>query len=207
MWDQRYAEPGFAFGENPNDFLVEVAERLPRDGPVLCLAEGEGRNAVWLAERGHQVVAVDASAVGLSKARDLATRRGVKIETIVADLREHVIERAAFAAVVSIFAHLPPDLRSVVHRKAATGLRPGGVFVLEAFRPEQLDYGTGGPPTRALLYTLDDLRADLFGLRLDVAREVVRPIHEGRYHNGQSAVVQILAERPYPGSLPSRLGS
>lgn len=207
MWDQRYAEPGFAYGDKPNDFLVEVAERLPPDGPVLCLAEGEGRNAVWLAERGHSVVAVDASAVGLDKARDLARRRGVKIETIVADLRDHVIEPASFAAVVAIFAHLPPDLRSVVHKRAARGLRPGGVLVLEAFRPEQLDFRTGGPPTRALLYTLDDLRADLVDLRLDIAREVVRPIHEGRYHHGPSAVVQILASRPYPGSLPSRLGS
>lgn len=196
MWDQRYAEPGFAYGENPNDFLVEVAERLPRNGRVLCLAEGEGRNAVWLAERGHSVVAIDASVVGLNKARGLAERRGVTIETIVADLRDHVIEPASFAAVVAFFAHFPPDLRPVVHEKAARALQPGGVLVLEAFRPEQLEYGTGGPPTRALLYTLEDLRGDLAGLRLDIAREVVRPIHEGRYHDGPSAVVQILAERP-----------
>ena len=194
FWERRYAEPAYAYGTEPNGFLVEVADRIP-PGPVLCLAEGEGRNAVWLAGRGHAVTAVDASAAGLAKAAALARTRAVRIETIAADLASFTIEPGAWSGIVAIFAHLPPQLRRSVHRAAAQGLAPGGVFVLEAFTPRQLALGTGGPQKPELLYTLDELREDLAGLELEIGREIERDVVEGRYHTGRAAVVQVLARR------------
>lgn len=194
FWERRYAEPAYAYGTGPNEFLVEVADRVPA-GPVLCLAEGEGRNAVWLAERGFVVTAVDASPAGLAKARALASARGVRIETIAADLASFTIEPGAWSGIVAVFAHLPPHLRRPVHRAAALGLAPGGVFVLEAFTPRQLAFGTGGPQKPELLYTLEELREDLAGLDIEIGREVEREVVEGLYHTGRAAVVQVLARR------------
>ena len=194
MWNDRFNEPGFAYGEAPNDFLAFVAEKIP-PGDVLCLAEGEGRNAVYLAELGHHVVAVDQSAVGLAKARKLAQERGVAIETITADLAEYSIEEDRWSGIVSIFCHLPPPLRKKVNAEAVAGLRKGGVLVLEGFTPDQLRYATGGPPSGELLYALEDLRRDFGDLRFEIAHEIVRDVQEGQYHNGQSAVAQILGFR------------
>ncbi|HJL17034.1 MAG TPA: class I SAM-dependent methyltransferase [Sandaracinaceae bacterium LLY-WYZ-13_1] len=196
MWDQRYAEPGFAYGTEPNDYLRERAARLPAGGRVLCLAAGEGRNAVFLAEQGHRVHAVDASRVGLDKAEALAAERGVEISTEVADLARYAVEPASWDGVISIFAHLPPPVRARIHREVVAGLRPGGVLILEAYHPEQLAHGTGGPPTREMLYDLATLRDELDGLALEEAREVEREIVEGRFHTGRGAVVQIVGVKP-----------
>ncbi|OGQ26242.1 MAG: SAM-dependent methyltransferase [Deltaproteobacteria bacterium RBG_16_71_12] len=195
FWDTRYAEPGYAYGEAPNDFLVEVVDRIPA-GPVLCLAEGEGRNAVMLAARGHDVTAVDLSAVGLAKASARARRAGVALTTVVADLASWPMPEGTYAAVVAIWAHLPPPVRGEVHRRVARALVPGGLFVLEAYRPGQERRGTGGPPDPALLMTSDALQGELAGLEVVIAREITRAIHEGHYHDGDSDVVQLLARRP-----------
>jgi SAM-dependent methyltransferase len=191
VWDERYRHEGFAYGTEPNDFLKEVRDRLPSTGRALCLAEGEGRNAVYLAQQGFEVTAMDGSKVGLEKAKGLASQRGVSIHTVVADLNDFEIEPAAFDAVVLIWCHLAQPLRSRIHRAAVAGLRPGGAFVLESYTPKQLEYKTGGPPTVELLQRLDDLRPDVSPLRLDMAREIEREVHEGRLHRGHSAVVQV----------------
>lgn len=195
MWNERYAEAGFAYGEAPNDFLAEAAPEIPK-GPVLCLAEGEGRNAVFLAQRGHAVVAVDQSSVGLEKARKLASDRGVEIETQVADLADYAIEPNSYAGIVSIWAHTPPALRRALHRKCVDGLQPGGVMLLEAYTPEQLSLGTGGPPNPAVCMTADALREELAGLEFTTLVERQREVAEGKYHNGLSAVVQLIARKP-----------
>jgi SAM-dependent methyltransferase len=194
MWDERFSEPGFAYGTGPNDFLASVADRLPM-GKILCLAEGEGRNAVFLAELGYEVTAVDRSTVGLAKAEALATERGTTIETVNADLTDYPIAPAAWQGIVSIFCHLPPVIRGALHERCLRGLAPGGVFVLEGFTPRQLEFGTGGPKSRELLMELEALRQELHGLRFEIARETDREIIEGRYHRGRAAVVQVLAVR------------
>ncbi len=195
MWDDRYSEPGYAYGSEPNDFLVSVVERIP-PGPVLCLAEGEGRNAVFLAGRGHAVTAVDASAIGLGKARSLAAERKVTIETVCSDLADYTITPDHWAGIVCIWCHLPGALRERVHRAAAAGLRSGGVIVLEAYTPAQLALGTGGPKVSELLYTRELLERDFEGLEWIIARETEREIHEGKYHGGRSAVVQLVGRKP-----------
>ncbi len=192
FWDARFSGPQLAYGEAPNDFLVEVTARLPR-GRALSLGEGEGRNALHLARQGYAVTALDASSAGLAKARARAEAAGLSIETVHADLAEYALEAASWDVIVSVFCHLPMPLRRDVHRAAVKGLRPGGAFVLEAYTPAQLAHGTGGPKDVSLLYTLDDLREDLAGLSFEIAVEKEREIHEGVLHNGMSAVVEVLA--------------
>lgn len=197
MWDQRYREPGFAYGTEPNDFLVATAERyLPPGGQVLSLAEGEGRNAVFLAQRGFRVTGVDGSAVGLAKARALAAERGVELDTVVADLADYELGVDRWDGIVSIWCHTPSSLRARLHRGVVAALRPGGVFLLEAYTPDQLRYKTGGPPSADLLMTLAAVRDELAGLELVVGDERVREVHEGAHHDGPSAVLQVVARKP-----------
>ena len=192
MWDERYSTAEFVYGTAPNAYLVSVIDRLPR-GRVLCVAEGEGRNAVYLAQAGCEVLAVDASRVGLDKAARLARQRGVHIDTLVADLADFVIEPHNWDAVVSIFCHLEPQLRKALHRRVVAGLRAGGVLVLEAYRPEQIRYASGGPAVVDMMPSLVELREELQGLEFEHAVEIVRDVSEGKYHTGEGAVVQVLA--------------
>jgi SAM-dependent methyltransferase len=194
FWNDRYAVAGHVYGEAPNAFVAETASHIPA-GPVLCLAEGEGRNAVHLATLGHRVTAVDQSEVGLAKARRLAQTRGVAIETVVADLAHYSIAPGAWAGIVMIFAHLPPELRRRIHREVVAGLQPAGVFILEAYTPAQLAFDTGGPKAPELLMTLSGLRVELSGLEMLIARELERDVTEGAGHTGRGAVVQILGRR------------
>ena len=163
MWDQRYSGQAYAYGTEPNAFLVAMAPRLPT-GRVLCLGEGEGRNAVWLASQGYDVTAVDASRVGLQKAQRLAAERGVTITTVHSDLADYDIEPGNWDGIVSVFCHLPPELRAAVHRRCVAGLCSGGVMLLEAYTPGQLVHGTGGPPTVELMMDSEILRKEFAGL-------------------------------------------
>jgi SAM-dependent methyltransferase len=205
MWDERYAQPGFAFGTEPNEFLVAVAGRIPV-GPVLSLGEGEGRNAAFLAGLGHRVVAVDQSEVGLAKARRLAADRGLTIETVRADLAEYPIEPGAWAGIISIFCHLPRRVRAPLYAAVVRGLRPGGILVLEAYTLNQIGRGTGGPQDPDMLVSLATLTEELAGLDLVHARELDRDVREGAYHTGVASVVQLIGLRKpsEPGGAPDR---
>lgn len=196
MWDQRYATEEYVYGTHPNEFLADAVAGLKPPCRVLCLAEGEGRNAVFLAERGFAVHAVDASRVGLAKAEALAQQRGVQIETEVADLDGYAIAPESWDLIVSIFCHLPVPVREALHRQVVQGLRPGARFILEAYTPAQLALGTGGPPTAALMMTLEALRAELEGLHFELGRECEREVHEGHLHSGLGAVAQVIAVKP-----------
>ena len=195
LWDQRYGTDEYFYGTEPNDFLREQARLIRPGGDVLCLAEGEGRNAVHLASLGLRVTAVDGSAVGLDKMRRLAQSRGLEVAGIVSDLADFAIAPQAWDAIVSIWCHVPAPLRGRLHRGAVAGLRPGGILILEAYRPRQLEFRTGGPPTADLMMTLDALRPELAGLDLVVAQEIERVVQEGKGHLGPSAVVQVVARK------------
>ncbi len=194
-WDERYSASGYFYGKEPNDTLREWHTAIPAGGAVLSLGEGEGRNAVFLAERGYRVVALDQSAKGLEKARRLAAERQVAIDTIVADLEGYTIEPQCWDGIVSIWCHLPSALRCVVHRQAIAGLKPNGVFILEAYTPDQIGRGTGGPKSVDLLPTLAQLRQELAGLDFVHAVEQQRDVHEGGAHSGLSASVRLVARR------------
>ena len=195
MWNERYGTPDYAYSTEPNDFLAAVATRI-LPGRVLSIADGEGRNGVFLATLGYDVTSVDSSTVGLAKAQRLATARGVKITTIAADLADFEIAPDSWEGIVSIFCHLPPALRRQVHQKVVRGLKPGGLYVLESYSQQQLGRSTGGPSSVELLPTLAALRTELAGLEFLHAVEIERDVHEGVHHNGPSAVVQVIARRP-----------
>ncbi|MEN9796063.1 MAG: hypothetical protein RLZZ150_1040 [Bacteroidota bacterium] len=195
QWDERYSASEYVYGTEPNDFLREEYHRIRPGGKVLCLADGEGRNGVFLAQQGFDVTSVDASQVGLEKALALAKANDVMISTVHADLADYDLGVDQWDAVVSIFCHLPPDLRSRVHNAVTSSLRMDGVVILEAYTVDQLSFKTGGPPVAALMMSAQQLRHDFEALDVIVCGERTRMIHEGALHNGQSAVVQFVAQR------------
>lgn len=195
FWDERYADEGLAYGAEPNEFLASVAERLPANGTAVDLGAGEGRNALFLAGRGLDVLAVDQSEVGVRKAQRIAGERGLRLRTQAADLADFDPGPASADVVTSIFVHLPAALRAAVHGRIRSWLRPGGVFVLEAYAPDQIGRGTGGPGDPALLASLDTILSELEGLRVEHRAALLRVVREGRYHTGEASVVQVLARR------------
>lgn len=200
MWNGRYgADEDFVYGTKPNDFLAASVSEVA-SGDALCLADGEGRNGVYLAGLGYTVTSVDLSEEGLSKAARLAVREGVALTTVVADLAEFDLGVNQWDLIVSIFAHTPPSVRQKVHGSIASALRPGGLFVLEAYTPDQVGRGTGGPPVPELTMTLEGLRSELTDMTFQSGEERVRPVIEGPGHTGDGAVVQVIASPPGPSS-------
>ncbi|MCB9753363.1 MAG: class I SAM-dependent methyltransferase [Myxococcales bacterium] len=195
-WDERYAQPFASYGAEPNDFVRAVAGRVP-PGPVLVIAAGEGRDAVFFAERGHEVTAVDLSRVALDHAEALARERGVTLTTVAGDLADFDLGESRWAAIVSVWAHVPPALRRTVHAACARALQPGGVFILEIYAPAQLELpGAGGPSVVELLLDVDAARQELQGLELELCQETRRLVAEGQHHRGVSATTQVLGARP-----------
>lgn len=200
FWGQRYAAPGYAYGTEPNAFLVQhlpALPALPVGARVLCLADGEGRNGVWLAQQGHQVTSLDIAAEGCAKARALAQARNVPLTVLAADVTQHELGDAEWDAIVSIFLHLPPGARRRLHQRAWQALRPGGIFIWEAYAPEQLGQPTGGPQTAALLPPLHDVVQDFVETRCAILHQWAgwREVREGALHSGQSAVTQLIVQR------------
>jgi len=196
FWDERYAEPGYAYGTEPNAFLAAQQARLRPGGRALVVADGEGRNGVWLARQGLAVLSVDASGVGLAKAQALAATYGVTIDTLQADLTTWDWPLAEYDVVVAIFAHFRPEHRARLHASMVAALRPGGMVILEAFTPAQLGYASGGPRDPEMLYSADLLRADFAAAEILLLDETLTELDEGRYHRGTGAVVRMLARRP-----------
>ena len=192
-WDLRFSEPGYIYGTEPNDFLAASLNYFPKNGSILCLAEGEGRNSVFLARQGYEVTAVDSSSVGLRKATALAAEKGVRIKTTVADLADYTLPPETYDAIVSIFCHLPPPVRKQLYSQIPGSLKQGGIFLLEGYTPRQLKHGTGGPPTKELLVEVTELQQELQPLKFIHAIEVEREILEGRLHTGIGAVAQLIA--------------
>ena len=196
-WDDRYASEDYFFGTEPNEFLVSQRLLLKPDMSCLAVADGEGRNGVWLAEQGLDVLSIDAAAAAQDKARRLAEARGVSLRLELADLSAWVFPAAAFDVVAAIFIQFAgPDLRARLFAGMKQALRPGGLLLLEGYRPEQLGYGTGGPPLIENLYTeamLRDAFGDLEILELSAYDAV---IEEGTAHRGMSALIDLVARKP-----------
>lgn len=195
LFDERYSSDDYAYGKRPNEFLVNETGAIPL-GPVLCLADGEGRNSVWLAAQGYDVTAVELSSEGIKKILRLAEENGVAVNATLADLADFDIGMNRWSAIISIFAHMPPELRRSVHHRCVAGLKPQGVMVLEAYTPEQLNYKTGGPPVAEQMMDLASLKDELAGLKIKTGQEIIRTVREGKYHNGEGAVVQMVGIKP-----------
>lgn len=195
MWNQRFSEEGHAYGTEPNDYLKARASEIPADGEVLCLAEGQGRNAVWLAQQGFHVTAMDASTAGMASANALASERGVEIQFELGDLADYPVGESRWDGIALIWVPMSPDLRRVVLPACARGLKLGGILIYEGYGPRQPEYGTGGPSQPEMLPTLHEVRAELSGLHFLHAEEADRAVVEGKYHTGMSHVVQITARK------------
>lgn len=198
FWNQRYAGEAYAYGTEPNEFLAAHAGPLAPGARVLCLADGEGRNGVWLARQGAEVTSMDLADAGLAKARRLAARHGVALQTVAADVTSADLGSGCWALIASIFLHLPAAERRALHRRCLAALAPGGRFVFEAYGPGQPALGTGGPKDPALLPTLAEVEADFDG-QAGVQRlhrfHGRRAVLEGPLHHGEGEVVQLVVTR------------
>jgi SAM-dependent methyltransferase len=192
-WEKRYAAPDYLYGTEPNAFLKAQASLLPKAGKALAVADGEGRNGVWLAEQGLDVLSVDFSPNAQAKAKALAERRGVAVRFVQADVTDWDWPTAAFDVIAVIFIQFcgPPERRRIF-AGIRQALKPGGLLVLQGYRPEQIAYGTGGPSEVENLYTEAMLREEFGGFaKLDIrAHDSI--VAEGSRHSGMAAVIDLV---------------
>jgi len=189
MWDERFAESEPVYGEHPNAYLSAQSQRIAPGCRILVPGDGYGRNGIWLARQGFQVSTVDLSPVGVARARNSAQAAGLTMAIEQADLASWTWPEAQFDAVASIFLHLPPELRPQIHARMLGTLKPGGLLIIEAFSPAQLQYSSGGPKQVELLYTAEVLRKDFVSAGVLELQQVETEIDEGRLHRGPAAVV------------------
>jgi SAM-dependent methyltransferase len=193
QWETRYGAPSYYFGKEPNAFLKAQAHLLPAAGTVLAVADGEGRNGVWLAERGLDVLAIDFSAAGLAKAREFANERGVRLRTEVADVTRWPWPTAAFDVIAAIFIFVAAAERPAFFANLKKALKPGGLLIMQGYRPQQVDYRTGGPRDADRLYTRALLEDGFAGMSKLEIREHDDFISEGTSHVGISALIDLIA--------------
>lgn len=194
FWDERYGADEYMYGKEPNDFLKLHIDQLPH-GSVMCLADGEGRNSVFIASTGRATWSVDLSEQGPIKTQRLAAERKVEVTAESADLETYELGENRWDAIVSIFAHMPKHIREELHRRVVRALKPGGVFLLEAYTPSQVGRGTGGPQDANLTMNLEDLRLELSPLTIELGQEIERNVVEGTLHTGLASVVQVIARK------------
>ena len=196
-WNQRFSDPDYIFGTEPNAFLAAQAHLLRRGQTALAVADGEGRNGVWLAEQGLDVTSFDLSPMGLEKAGKLARQRGVKLDARLADAAAWEWEPARFDVVVAIFIQFAgPKLRDAIFAGIRRTLVPGGLLLMQGYRPEQLAYGTGGPSCAENLYTSSLLRSAFEGFEILALREHDSMTSEGKGHHGMAALIDLVARKP-----------
>ena len=195
-WNQRYAEHEYLFGEEPNEFVRATAQYLVAGQSVLCVADGEGRNSVWLAERGLEVTAFDFAPNAVEKARRLARLRNVRVDHREDDLDNWTYVPGNFDALVAIFIQfLSPGKRDVAFARMKSAVRPGGLFLLEGYSPKQLEYRTGGPSAIENLYTREWVEDTFVDWEILELREYDAVLHEGIRHTGMSALIDVVARR------------
>jgi SAM-dependent methyltransferase len=193
-WNTRFGAAEYIFGTAPNAFVASNQHRLKRGQRALCVADGEGRNSVWLAEQGLEVSAFDISPVGVAKAQRLAAERGVHVHYEVASVYDYAWPAAAFDVVAAIFVQFAdPPMRSFMFERMGRALRPGGLLLLEGYTPKQLAFGTGGPKQVEQLYTEALLREAFSGFEIVDLRQYEAELDEGSRHQGPSAVIDLVA--------------
>ncbi len=197
FWDARYATDDYIFGTAPNVFLASQAALIQPGMHALAIADGEGRNGVWLAEHGARVHAIDYSVAALEKARRLASERGVMLEIEQADVLDWTWPEAAYDLVVAIFIQFaPPPGRDRIIAGIRRTLKPGGLLILQGYTPKQIEFATGGPPHAANMYTADVLREWFGDWEMLHLAEHESFISEGTHHHGMSALVDLVARKP-----------
>lgn len=200
FWNARYSEEGSAYGERASRLLLGFQDLLQPGQRALVPACGEGRDAVFLAQCGLDVTAIDMSATGLARTAELAAKHGVSVTCVEADLSKWDWPETAFDCVAAMFAHMPPGFRPVLHAKFLTALKPGGHIFLEGFLPEQAAYqkshNSGGPREPAMLFDPDTIRADFSEAEAVSFLTGIETLTEGVYHNGPAALLRAVFRKP-----------
>jgi cyclopropane fatty-acyl-phospholipid synthase-like methyltransferase len=192
MWNKRYSGNGYVYGTEPNEFFREQLSKL-KSGKLLLPAEGEGRNAVYAAEKGWNVSAFDQSETGREKALALASAKNVQIIYSVSALDDVEYPKNSFDVIGLVFAHFPQDKREKYHKKLISFLKPGGTIILEAFSKEQINFESGGPKDTNMLYSATDLRNDFSGFNNLEISTLNNELSEGQYHIGKASVIRLSA--------------
>lgn len=196
MWEERYSTPDYVFGKDPAQFLTEHMHLLHAGQTALCVADGEGRNSVFLAQQGLQVTALEYAPSAIAKAQDLAKAAGVSIDIQEADVLRHDWADQ-YDAVLGIFIQFAgPEEREQLFTGMKHSVRPGGLMLLHGYTPEQIAYGTGGPPHAENMYTTGQLATDFDGWDILENRAYERDVQEGRGHSGHSALIDFVARKP-----------
>ena len=196
MWDERYAGGEYFFGTHPNAFMLSQHHLLKPGMSCLAVADGEGRNGVWLVEQGLKVLSVDSSAVAASKADTLAQQKGVKLDFEVADMLNWEWGENRYDVVVAIFIQFAtPTQRADIFANIEKCLKPGGFLLLQGYTPRQLDYKTGGPSVAENMYTEPLLRKELADMEIVHLHEHDAEINEGSGHKGMSALIDLVAKK------------
>ena len=196
MWEERFQTPDYVFGTEPAAFLKDHADVLaPKGATALSVADGEGRNSVFMAERGLEVTALEYAPSAIAKARQLADERGVVVTFEDVDVTAYDW-RETYDIVAGIFIQfVGPDARRALFEGMKQSVKPGGVILLHGYTPKQLDHGTGGPPGAENMYTEEMLRDAFAGWDILECREYERHIEEGEGHKGQSALIDLVARK------------
>ena len=196
-WNARFSGDAYLFGTEPNSYLRRQASHWSCGDKVLCVADGEGRNSVWLASQGLRVDAFDISEVGVRKAERLSARAGVQIDFRVADGDRLIWPTGHYEGMAAIFVQFAdPAMRTRLFDNMVRALKPGGVLVLQGYTPKQLDYKTGGPPFADHLYTPALLRQAFAGLQILEMIDYEDELTEGAQHHGRSALIGLVARKP-----------
>jgi SAM-dependent methyltransferase len=195
-WNTRFAKDGYIFGKEPNEWLRRHASIWTKGAKILCVADGEGRNSVWLASQGHHVDAFDISDVGVAKARRLAQECHVEVQFSVAGCDDFAWQQNQYDGVAAIFVQFAdPELRARLFEHIVKSLKPGGSLLLVGYAPKQLEYGTGGPSVLSHLYTPEMLREAFCDLNIQVLQEYEVELAEGQGHHGKSALIGLVGAR------------
>ena len=194
MWDERYAIRDYVYGTDPNQFFKQFIDDLT-PGSIFLPGEGEGRNGVYAARLGWEVVAQDLSAVGRKKALALAAKNGVSMAYHLGNILDFRISPGKFDLVAIIFLHMASPQREQFHRQMVELLKPGGYLLMEAFESKQINYGTGGPPNADFLYQLKDIRTDFQALETLKAIEDTIILDSNLAHKGEGRVIQYIGKK------------
>lgn len=197
MWNERFSAEEFVYGKEPNQFLKETfnSDSLLFSSPILMLGDGEGRNGVFLAEKGFEVTSLDFSENALKKAKLLAAEKNVQLKTVLADALTHDFGNEQWGSIISIFFHLASESRKTIHQKIKKALKPNGLFLLEAYSPRQLNFQSGGPKDINLLYTTEELKSDFNDFEILLLKETETELSEGPLHQGRASVIRFLGKK------------
>lgn len=194
FWNERYATQEYVYGKEPNAFFKEVIDGLT-PGKILLPAEGEGRNAIYAAKKGWEVVAFDQSEEGKQKALKLATENNVSIIYQVASVEDFDLEKNSFDAIALVYSHLPKTIRNTFHKSLADCLKKNGVIFMEAFNKKQINRNSGGPKNIDMLYDIEMLEKDFSNLEIELLKEYEKEVNESGAHNGRAEIIRLIGRK------------